>query len=415
MAATTTLKTLIESLLEETGLGCVLPTVTGTTTQLTLANAYAAGPFLAQRFTRGSAILTTAGTAINENTFVDTYTASTGVITTTPSVSGTYTDAVLAYFPHIDHMDRVKEAINRALTRRTARKQKVPLTFVEDGEMLGTVSSYWRVSLTVTVTYASVTGSSVAASQVLQLTHTSATEAESNPIEVRASDVWEFDTAIRAVTTSGMTAAMVIWDETNGAAITPTYELGTGSTTSNAFVVQRGTFTIPSTCDEIVFRLTNSASGTVQMAPVIAAPINARSFPLTNRVLPENVGNFYRAAYAGEPTGPETRAYSELVGYDPQLSNNGDHLVVSFATAPGRAYYDEFVYGTALSAMTDTTTFPDKYVLTWAKYELRKMLYEKEQDPEKRRMAKVLAMEAKKSADRYEFNSTDIVVVAGRR
>jgi hypothetical protein len=212
---------------------------------------------------------------------------------------------------------------------------------------------------------------------------------QSNTIPARATEVWEFETSIR-VTTDTDTATFSVQDILNSTEITVTYSIGDTATTSRAFQTVKGTFTVPGTEDtdaRIAFRIAVSGSGTMtaQMAPIIAFPRGAMSFPFTNRVLgPERVGNFWYARGYGSYSGPDERGYTELMLGGTSFSNNGDHLVVSFDFAPGTVYYDELVYGGALTAMTDTTTFPERMVLKWAKAEVYDFLFRSESREKKR-------------------------------
>ena len=417
MAATTTYGTLIKELGETTGLATVLPSVTGTTTGITLANAYALGPVHAQRFPRGSAILTTAGTAINESTFVDKYTPGTGVFTIEPDLSGTFTECVIFSFEKgIDHPDRFKEAINRAITK-TKRWRFIPLTYVPDGDMLGaTIADNWTASAG-TGSYVALSHPEVAGTRVVQISHSSTATLTGTTIACRAAETWYFETAIRA-TTDGDTAALVIRDVTNSATITPTYEEGDGSTTSRAFVTQRGTFTVPGSADEdarIAFRLDVSGSGTMtaQMAPIIAYPQNAMSFPLQNRVEREDyIANFFYPTGGGSGSGPDERSYRGPITMGElthTIDDGADHMVVTFNFTPsGPVYYEEYVAEAELSALTDTTTLPKERVLKWARAELYEYLRRKDNRWEKD------AARSIRLANSYDSMAVPLKTIRGR-
>ena len=391
MAATTTLISLLSDLAEELDLGLVIAGATGVTTTITLTGTGASelrGPFTGAKIAIGSPVtVITAGT-VGEDTYVSNFVTSTGVVTLSPAITTGATSFII-WDPVVKHGKNVEKAISRA-HQKCRRWMKVPLTYVPDGEMLGAVASFWTG--TGTETYASLAAPGTAGAQVLNLAHSGATTAQSNTIPAHASDTWRFETAIRAVTATGVTAALVIYDVTNSAAITPTYELGDGSTTSNAFETQKGTFTVPATCDQIAFRLTIDASGDVQMAPIIAYPQGAMSFPFTNRVLgPERVGNYFYSYGGSTDRGPDERWYSDLIttgGRQVSYSNNGDHLVATFNFAPaGPIYYDELIFGGALAALTDTvvtTTFPADMVKLWARAELYDFLMRSEMRAQKK-------------------------------
>ena len=415
MAATTTFATLIKEVAETTNMGTVLPSVTGTTTGITLANAYAAGPGHSQRFLRGSPILTTAGSAINEATFVDKYTPSTGVFTIEPDVSTTFSECVI-FKPDIDHPDRVKEAINRAITK-TRRWRFLPLTYVPDGDMLGaTLSDNWTASAG-TGSYVALSFPDVAGGRVVQISHSSTATLTGATIPCRANEAWYFETAIRA-TTDGDTAALVIRDVLNGATITPNYAEGDGSTTSRSFVTQRGTFTVPGDADtdaRIAFRLDVSGSGTMtaQMAPIIAFPRNATSFPLSNRVdRADYIANFFYASGGGSGSGPDERSYIGPITIGElkhQIDGGSDHMVVSFNFSPGRpVYYEEYIADPELSALTDTTTQPKERLLKRARAELYEYLRRKDN------RWKEDAARAMRDANRVDFVSTPLKTIRGR-
>lgn len=383
MPATTTLATLLTDLAEENDLGLVISGATGATT--TITNSATAGiselkgPFTGAKIPVGSPVtVITAGT-VGEDSYVSNFVASTGVVTLSPAITTDATGFII-WNPEIKHGKNVEKAISRA-HQKCRRWQKVPLTYVPDGEMLATtVTSYWTSSAG-TPSYVSLATPEVAAGRVLQISHTSAENAQSNTIPARAGEVWEFETAIR-VTTDGDTATFSVRDITNSVEITVTYSVGDGATTSRAFQTLRGTFTVPGTADtgaRIAFRIAVSGSGTMtaQMAPLIAFPRDAMSFPFTNRVLGlDRVGNFYYGDNYGTNAGPDERGYSETLlggGRAASFSDNGDHLVVSFNFAPcGPVYYDELVYGGALTALTDTVVFNPEYV----KLQARATLYD---------------------------------------
>lgn len=391
MAATSTLKTILENLVEETGIGIVTSISASSSTTFALTTAGSpelGGPFSGKKIPIGSPIIITSettGTGLTgDRAWVSDFNPSTQTVTFSPAITSETdaTGAIIIYADSgIDDVDRLIEAISRALQNRCCRWMKVPLGYVPDGEYLGAVASFWTAAAG-TASYASLVAPQLSG-MALQLTHTSATNVVSNTIDARSSEVWEFETAIRSTTASGVTAGFVIRDITNSADITPTYEQGDGTTTSNAFETQRGTFTVPATCDQIAFRLTNDASGTVQMARIIAYPRDAMSFPFTNRVVAaERIGNFYYSRYGSSVSGPDERGYTDPItvgGRTAMLSNEGDHFVVSFNFSSFEpVYYDELVYGAALSAMSDTSVFPLDQIVKWSKFELFKTRYNRE-------------------------------------
>ncbi len=445
MPATTTFKTLLEEVAEKTGVGYVLPTVTGTTTQFTLANAYGSGPW-ANRFPRGSPILTTAGTAINENTYVDNHTPSSGVTTITPAPSNTWTDGIMFKLGMgIDHPDRVKEAINRALTEDCYRWEPRPLTFVPDGDLQGTtVTDYWTAAANGTAAYVAAqiypaTGAAdafgqVGLNRVVQLTTSGgASTLTGNGIRWPISTqqrLWYFQTAIRLVSGTG-TAELKMRDNTNSADITLQVMRGNDSqtlttTTLGDFMVCEGTFQMPTTGAEVAPQLTLDATALVaQMTPIVMFPLNVTTFPLPNRIsAKDDVGNVMYATCLRNPGTIADLVLSDplTIGSEPyRINSYGDHLTIRLPFYPTRAvYYEEAVFGTALTAMTDTTIFAEDYVVKWAKWELYRYLAEHDPtvlDPNKRAVTSpwVRKANAAKRGAETSDHEPDPLMVYGRR
>src|SRR3990167_8420909 len=362
MAATTTLASLLSDIAEETDLGLVISAGTGTTTTITEADTGVSelrGPFTGAKIPIGSPVTVITGGTVGEDTYVSNFVSSTGVVTLLPAITTGATGFII-WKPNTMHGKNVEKAISRA-HQKCRRWMKVPLTYVPDGEMLAaTIADYWTASAG-TASYQSLATPEIAG-RVIQISHSSTATLTGNTIPARAGEVWRFETAIRA-TSDGDTAALT-WRETLLAAdITVTYEVGDGSTTARSFQTQRGYFTVPGNTDaaaSIAPRLTVSGSGTMvaQMAPIIAYPQDAMSFPFTNRVLgTERIGNFFHARNGGTASGPDERSYTDPITTDGRkatFSGEGDHLVVSFNFLPVEpVYYDELVYGGALTAMTD--------------------------------------------------------------
>ena len=377
MPATTTFATLLKELAEELDLGLVIDDAVSaltTITETTTGTSELRGPFSGLQIPVGSPVsVITAGT-VGEDSYVSNWVPSTGVLTLSPAISTGATGFII-WKPKVKHAKNIEKAVSRA-HQKCRRWMKVPLTYVPDGDMLAsTIADYWTASAG-TATYQSL-GVPEMGGRVIQISHSSTATLTSNTIPARTGEQWYFETAIRA-TTDGDTAAFVIRDVLAGADITPSYSEGDGSTTSRAFQTQRGTFTVPGTDDtdgRIAFRLDVSGSGTMtaQMAPIVAFPVNARRFPLQQRVLSfeERVGNFH---YSLTGHGLEDRSFSNPItvgGRTHSYTHDGDHYLVDFNFSPCEpVYYDELIYGGALTAMTDTTTFAAEYVKRRARAEI---------------------------------------------
>lgn len=399
MTTTSTIGSVITQLVDQMGIGIALPSWTGTTTTLTLANSYLEGPFTAARIPIGSPIIVTAGGTVGDMTYVSNYVPSTGVITVSPAITTGSTDGVLITDTEIDRPIRIVQAVRRAIDNRIARWQMTPLTFVADGDLRGaTVTDYWTgtaatptyVTPTFPTTSAGVSTGIVGIQRVLQSVTSNATNnVRSNLINVALNSSvtgyqWYFQTAIRVSSGSG-NAQILAWDETNNAQITVNVIAGSDSfthvTTSAGFINMEGTFNIPATCKQISFRLVSSAtSTTIQMAPLVAFPVTADRFPIPNRIISQDyIGNFKYAWPTLGTGGMYDVAFTEPItsdGLEHHIDNYGDHMTVTFNFRPHRAvWFEELAGDDSAAALTTTTTFPLNQLYLWSKFELLDWLW----------------------------------------
>lgn len=367
------------------------------------------------------------------STYIDTYTPSTGVITVDPDFTAAFHAAqvrartAVVLDQSVGHMDVIREAINRALEHRCWRKELRPLTYVPDGDIQGDdAADHWPPSGSATSAYVSAQAfpaegvdavGALGLSRVIQLTSSAAASLASLPIRTRLTDqlqTWYFRTAIRLVSGTG-TASFEARDNTNSAAIDLQVTRGNDAntlTTSTVgdFMVCEGTFQVPATCVSIKPLLRVSATTMVaQMGPVIMYPLDAASFPLSNRVRNvEEVGNFF---YGHDGYTLGATVFSDPItigGAEASFSDYGDHLTVTFNFRPTQSvWYEEIVYGKPLYGMTETTTFDADDVIKWAKAELYARLYA--DDPKRRQKA----IEAQRAARRQ--TSKPLLVQVGRR
>jgi hypothetical protein len=412
MAATSTFKQVLDRLVEDNGIGrSVAVDAASTTTTITVNDDGVPdlrGPFSSTTIPVGSPVLITAETSgsalIGFSSFVQGWNTSTGVLTFTPALpAGTdATGAIIVTEKGIDHADRLKEAVNRALTMRVWRRQLTPLTFVPDGDLQGTtVTDYWTAAANGTAAYVSAqvypAGTAADAfgqtglNRLVQLTTSGGSSTlTGNGIRVPVSNqqhAWYFHTAIRLVSGSG-TLTFSIRDNTNSADISLQVTRGNDSqtlttTTLGDFMVCEGTFQLPATCAEIAPQLTLSATGLVaQMGPVIMFPQQAVNFPLPNRIeSDDDIGNFYYARPYSSPSSYATLGHSGPFdgGIEHMIRDYGDHRTVSFNFRPCRPiWFEEVMYHSPLSAMTDTTTAPIDWVVMAAWYELADWMHTRE-------------------------------------
>ena len=403
MPATVTLRQILIELVERYALGRVIPVSSNTTTTFTLTTTGSPelrGPFTGLAIPVGSPVIctveTTGTSALGNRTFVSNWAPSTGVLTVSPAVGDTDVTEIIVLDPEIKDADRLLEAVNRALLNRLGRWELRPLTFVPDGDLQGaTVTDYWTAAANGTAAYATAqifpAGSAAGAfgqvgvSRLVQLTTAGgASTLTGNGIRVPVSTqqrTWYFLTAIRLVSGTG-TAEFKVRDNTNSADITLQVMRGNDTNTLTVtalgdFLICEGTLQVPATCAEIAPRLSLSATGMVaQMAPVIMFPEGAVNFPLPNRIESvEQVGNFFTSLALRSPGS----FYDMAIWEDPvvhRIHDYGDHRTVTFdSLIIHPLWFEEYVNGSALSAMTDTTTFPLDRIVKWAKaeYELLRM------------------------------------------
>lgn len=403
MAATSTLRQVLIELVERYGLGVVVPVGSNTTTTFTLTTTGSPelrGPFSSKRIPIGTPVLcsveTSGTTALGNRTYVSNWEPSTGVLTVSPAIGDTdVTEIILLNGDvRVGDSDRLVEAVNRALQNRLGRWEMRPLTFVPDGDLQGaTVTDYWTAAANGTAAYATAqvfpAGSAadavgqVGLNRLVQLTTSGgASTVTGNGIRAHASTqqrTWYFLTAIRLVSGSG-TAEFKVRDNTNAADIALTVTRGNDTntlttTTLGDFMVCEGTFQLPATCAELAPQLSLSATGLVaQMGPVIMFPQGAMSFPLPSRIeADESIGNFYWGWNRRAPGGYADLMYSDPLsgGLEHRLTDYGDHRTVTFNFPAVRpVWFQEYVNGSSLTAMTDTTNFPLDRLVKWAYAEL---------------------------------------------
>ena len=343
-------------------------------------------------------------------TRLSNYVSSTGVISVNPLIGGAWDAAqdrvrtAILLDPRFDRVDRLMEAINRALSERVFRWVPRPLTMVPDGDLQGAkVTDYWTAAANGTAAYASSqifpagsaadTYGQTNVDRLLQLTTSGgASTLTGNGIRVPVSThqaVWYFLTAIRLVSGTG-TAEFKIRDNTNSADITLQVTRGNDSntlttTTLGDFMVCEGTLQLPATCAELAPQLTLDATGLVaQMGPVIMFPLDAYSFPLPNRIRTEDdIGNFMYATGGMSPANLGAMSWSTPIttqGRQHWFAHGGDHPTVVFNFKPGRAvWYEEAVHYPELIGPSDSTFAPKDWVLREAEAEIAEWLYKREE------------------------------------
>ena len=322
--SSTTLQTLLEQFVEEWHLGRVgTCTSNGTTTTLIDLTRFG-GPFSGSAWMNGGPIrMTGAGNRAGQTSNVSNYAPVTGTLTLNPAMTNASqtSDTFIALFSYVaDHVDRLIEALNRGLNRHARRRMRVPLTFVPNGDYLAAAATTgWTATDAAAASYVDLAHPDGYYQRVLQNTASAANgRLTSTTLKATAGDTWDIATFMR-VTTAGDIAALVVYDETNAAAITVTYSTGAATTSSLDFVDVRGQFTIPAGSTQISIRLQSSANGDVsQWGPVLAAPQQNQTYTgQTWWEFPHDAGDFFTCIYGASTASPAERSYYPVtIGYD---------------------------------------------------------------------------------------------------
>lgn len=418
MAQTSTLKQIRDRLLQETGLGKVGSITSGTSSTVFVSDtATFHTATTGAEWPPGSVVRITSGSAAGSVCKVSKFDPTTGTFTLVNTMSATPTNGdAFVISRKVENIDRIDEAINRALLNRCSRWMLVPATFVPDGDMLNTGSSAltnWGTTSSATASKVVLSYPEVFAAQALHCVTSGANGyVQGDAINVVESSTsgegWIFLTFLRAAAASS-TAQFDVWDVTNNAAVTiswlyPTPTTAKNTTTSREFITIGGTFVIPANCTQIAPRLTGVENpATVELGPIIMMPQRTTIMPLQPRVLHQRIGNFYfiisQSAFAN-PNELFATNNINRAGREVRLVNTGNNLAIGFggqsayASPPavlgpiitsydytglivGRTVvYDEEVFGQSVSADTDTTNFALPYVAAWAEYEMYERLYQ---------------------------------------
>lgn len=375
-------KTLIDEFVKDWRIGKVgAATAAGSTTTVVDGSARFKGPFAGNEWARGDPIRITGADTLSANnrtgeeSLVDAYAPATGTFTVTPALTGAPgagAPFVIVRRKYVDSVARLYEALSRGMNRWARRRMRIPLTYVTDGDLLGSaVATYWT-GTNATPTYSDLSHPNGFHSRVLNIV-TSAAGGYAVPAQIpcHPADVWDFAVWMRAAAASS-TAELIIRDITNGAVITPTFISGAATSSSRAFVLVRGFFTIPTGCYLWQPRLSGQENpATVQFGPFIAAPQGAQEYTLQAYADNEHeLGNFQGAIWpAGTDVGPEGIQYVPR-RYGVEVEHLGFGLSFQFREVPEFPVYYEGLLGYAsMSAETDSTHCPQNLALAAMAYE----------------------------------------------
>ena len=362
-----------QAIAEETGLGFLATaTAAGSTTTFIAADVMLAGPMSAQRFGRGSAVRfsTLGGAASTEGSFVDLYTPSTGTLTLSPAVStATHDDDVAEIWSSLLlTVDRIDEAIDRALTRHCFHWVPIPLTFVKDGDCGDSGVTLWGTASNATATKVAMPWPGTIGQRYLRVANSGAGGyLPSANIMVQAGDVWPLDVLVYV---NVGVATLSVYDNSNAAAITLSGDGGSYSGTGWKRLTN--TFTIPSGCKSIAVRCGGvGATADTYWASVIAYPQDTRRFPLPARCAPKRLG--YALKRRGEEV--EDFYFAEYTTGWSAIQGGGEGLVVQLPTAAGTGdprYIEELQHYDALATDAATTNCPDELAIKAGIYEVYK-------------------------------------------
>lgn len=333
-------------------------------------------------FPNGSPVRITSGAAAGGNAYKSGLDPSTGTITlnaTVTNLNGTTPTFIISNV--VEHCDRLVEAINRCLTRKFSRWLKVGLTDVPDGDFMGTtITDHWAVT-TAAQAYTTLTMTNGVSQRCLQVTtsspngYTQSDAISVEPGETRQGMVWMRNGAAATVTA---TAQVIIINAATNAVITPTFSIGSATTTSHSFVVVRYTYTVPAGCTQIAYRLAGQENGAVvQFTNVLDGADNQRVFTAQPHLQTDSdIGQFYVYSPDGDSiSGPEDGQYLPISDDGITYNDFGWGIGLDFQSSPGwPLFYEELTFFPALASDSDTTDATEEVVLLGAAIEVTKML-----------------------------------------
>jgi hypothetical protein len=394
MPATTTLASLLSEIAEECDLGLVIAAGTGATTSITETDTGVSelrGPFTGAKIPIGSPVTVITGGTVGEDSYVSNFVSSTGVVTLSPAITTAATGFII-WKPEVKHGKNVEKAVSRG-HQKCRGWMKVPLTYVYDGDLLrDDPTDGWSPTNAATAQYVDMDTPDAWYSRIIRVAPSGANGYLQNAgTPCTAGQVWNFETWAAAYYSSGA-ASIVIRDDTNGATITPTYSNGsTGSVNRTNPTWIGGQFTIPTGCKVWTVRLVGETSGQqYQFGPFIAAPVGAMSYPTQPHLEnPHDMGNFFTTSAPSSTTGLDGRIFYPY-NIPARIDNAADgefsaKFSVQFEYAPSfPIYYNEVMYGKALTALTNIARFPARQIKLWARAEIYDFLMRGEMVAQKR-------------------------------
>lgn len=250
---------LLEALVRETGIGVYGTATSGSTSTLVDTTALQSTGYLATDWQNGWAYISydgggAAAAPEGEIRPITTYAPSSGTITVSPNwtIAPASTDKYILF--RYPHPQIVLDTIDDILTEELWMPTVTALSELPDYDMENSGVTHWGTASNVTASKVS-TAPELMGKRWLSLATTSANGyLPTKTVTVEPSTTYYISALVRCSAAS-TTAALIVYDETNSAAITPH---GGALTTTRQYVHRLyGTFTTPSTCHQITIRLSN--------------------------------------------------------------------------------------------------------------------------------------------------------------
>ena len=366
-----TRQTIRDGIIERARLGG-LYTLTSGAAGYIIDNQELMGPHSTSLVPRGSPVrvrdATTAG--VFEDSFADAYNPATGQITLLPVLADfvpAAADTAEVWLQELGHTKRIDEIIDLALTEDCGAWVPFVLTRVTDGDMetaSADIATSWKASSTGTVSKVAASFPHRFARQALRLANAGAAEyaypygSAAVYINVVPGDTYRLDVLVRAAVS---TATIVIYDQTNGAAIT--LDSTATDTTQKAWMRLYSTFTIPSGCYQIAPRLT----GTLATADVYWTALSIVRHGDTRISLPTRITHMNNIGKVYQRLGTQVDEFyrGEDIEYDIEQVENGFELILPSGCLGGAypVYAEEWKNYASLSTDTATTTCDEEYVV----------------------------------------------------
>jgi hypothetical protein len=284
-----------------------------------------------------------------------------------PAVTGCVTtDLAEIWTNALPTVDRIDEAIDRALTRHCLHWVPIPLTKVQDGDMGDSaITSLWTASVS-TVSKVVMPWPGTIGQRYLRVLN--AGYAASNAMPCQAGDQWRIDALVYVLTGTG---TLVVRDNTNAANITLSGD--GGSYTGTGWKRLDNTFTIPTGCETITVRLgSTGATDDSYWTSIIAYQQNERRFLLPARCTPKRLGRMLRR------TGTEYEDFHfHESGHPWSVQGGGAGEVVELNNAAGTGdppYIEELRPYEALTTDAAITECPDELAIKASIYETYKQM-----------------------------------------